>query len=107
MMPNAISRPLEGNQVLAASRQETRDVLLHSAELDKATALALKMVEERSECREALAATLAALVGAVVERGLVDWAADMLFKGSGGAELAVADVALVAATIVSRAGVPS
>lgn len=78
---------------------------MHSTELDKATTLALKVVEERSERGEALAAALAGLVGAVVERGLVDWAADMLFKGSGGAELAVTDVTLVAATVVSRAGV--
>lgn len=79
---------------------------MHSAELDEATTLALKMVEERSERGEALAATLAGLVGAVVERGLVNWAANVLFKGSGGAELAVADVALVAMTVVSRAEVP-
>lgn len=105
--PNVRLRPLEGNQVLATPRQETSDVLLDSTELDKATTLALKVIEESSESGEALTTTLAGLVGTVVERSLVNRAADMLIKASGGAELAVADVTLVAIAIVSRVGVPS
>ena len=61
---------------------------MDSAELNKATTLALKVIEESSESGEALAATLAGLVGAVVERGLMNRAAKMLLKSSGATELA-------------------
>lgn len=64
------------------------------------------MVEQGSERGEALTAALAGLVGTVVQRSLVGRAADVLLEGSGGAELAVTDVALVAGTVVSRVGVP-
>lgn len=65
------------------------------------------MVEQRSQSRETLATTSAGLVGAVVEGSLMSGAADMLLKALGAAELVVADVTLVAMTIVGRSGVPS
>jgi hypothetical protein len=64
------------------------------------------VVEEGSKGGEALATTFSGLVGAVIQRSLVGRAPDVLFKSFGAAELAVTDVALVARTVVSRAGVP-
>jgi hypothetical protein len=64
------------------------------------------MVEQSSEGGEALTTALAGLVGTVVQRSLVGGAADMLLKGSGGSELAVTDVTLVAGAVVSMTGVP-
>lgn len=64
------------------------------------------MVEQGSKGRETLTTTLAVLVGAVVQRGLVSGAANVLPKSSGGGELAVTDVALVARAIVGMNGVP-
>lgn len=65
------------------------------------------MIEESSKCRKALATTLAILVGAVIQRSLVSRTTDMLVKALSTAKLAMTDVALIAAAIVSRFGVPS
>ena len=63
------------------------------------------MIEEGGQSWEA-AAALSILVGAVVQRSLMNGAANMLLQGSGVAEFAVADVALIARTVVSAIGVP-
>lgn len=95
----------ELNQPLATSGQETADVLLNGFKLGVATALALEMIEECGQSWEA-ASALSILVGAVVQRSLMNGAAKMLLQSSGAAEFAVADVALIARTIVSAIGVP-
>lgn len=97
---------LERDQLLAASGEEAANILLNSSKLGVATALALQVVEEGSKGGEALSAAFAVLVGAVVQRGLVGRAADVLLKSSGGGELAVTDVALIARAVVSMVGVP-
>ena len=63
------------------------------------------MIEEGGQSWEA-AAALSILVGAVVQRSLMNGAANMLLQGSGAAEFAVADVAFIARTIVSTIGIP-
>ena len=98
--------PLERDQLLAASSEESMDALLNGSELGVSATLALEVIEQGSERGEALTTAFAGLVGTVVQRGLMSRAADVLLKSSGSAELAVTDVALVAGTVVSRAGVP-
>lgn len=63
------------------------------------------MVEECSQSWEA-ASALSILVGAVIQRSLMNGAANMLLQSSGAAEFAVADVALIGRTIVSAIGIP-
>jgi hypothetical protein len=104
---DAIDTALESDHILATSGEEPVNTLLNRSELGITATLALEVVEEGSKGGEALAATFSGLVGAVVQRSLVSGAADVLFKSFGAAELAVTDVALVAGTVVSRAGVPS
>jgi hypothetical protein len=94
------------DQSLATSGKEAADILLNRSELGVTATLALEVVEQGSECGEALTATFAGLVGAVIQRSLVGRAADVLLESFGPAELAVTNVALVAETVISRAGVP-
>jgi hypothetical protein len=103
---DTIETPLESDHILAASGKESTNTLLNRSELGVSTTLALQVVEEGSKSREALAAAFAGLVGAVVQRGLMSRAADVLLKSSGSAELAVTDVALVAGAVVSVARIP-
>lgn len=49
------------------SSQKAIDAALDSTDFGVATALALQMIEKSSQCRKALAATLAVLVGTVVQ----------------------------------------
>lgn len=94
------------DEVLATTGQETIDILLDSGKLDEAAALALEVVEESCKGRKALAAAFAVLVGAMVQRSLVNWTEDVLTKALGAGEAAVTDVALEARAVPGRVWIP-
>jgi hypothetical protein len=96
----------ETEQSLATSSEESANIILNRSELGVSATLALEVVEQGSECGKAFTAAFSGLIGAVIQRSLVGRAADVLLKSSGASELAMTDVALVARTVVSRAGIP-